>query len=374
MFLNRLLLINYRNYEYQELALHPRMNLFLGENAQGKTNLLESVYLSARGRSFKNVRDRDIIRFGKRSAYVRADIDRNGSEKIVEIKLSMVERKRVRINEIEVENLKELSYLFDVVLFSPEDLAIVQDSPEYRRNYLDDLITGIEPSYAQRLAEYDKILYQRNRLLKGRRDRWFDDQLQALDRQLAASARGIVSRRARLSAEIAEEGREIHRLLSDSGEDFCLRYQTNSAGAEEAPEDGDELERRMLEALEESRDRDIERGNTDIGPHKDDLLLNLDGIPARKFASQGQSRTATITLKLCEMRILERYNRSKPVLLLDDVFSELDEKRRGFLLEAILPYQTILTSNSFEGPLPGGEEGCVRRIVRGQVSGGGRIG
>lgn len=338
MFLKELLLINYRNYRYQKVVFHPGLNLMIGENAQGKTNLLESVYLSARGTVFKNVRERELIRFGERSAYVRAAIDRNGKQKTVECKLSMVDRKRVRINEIEVENLRELSYQFDVVLFSPQELRLVQEGPSYRRGYMDSLLQGIDPRYNKELGAFERVLYQRNQLLKGKKDRWFEAQLLTLDQQLTENAYRIVQKRTELVQEIQEKAVGFHRKMSGGREILGVHYETI------VPLSND-FKTKMLQSLIESRDRDLAQKNTDIGPHKDDLLLTINGMPARRYASQGQSRTAALALKWAEVSILEVHNASAPLLLLDDVFSELDPNRGKQLLTMIRPYQTMITAN-----------------------------
>lgn len=363
MFLKELLLINYRNYRYQKVLFHPGLNLLIGENAQGKTNLLESVYLSARGTVFKNVRERELIRFGERSAYVRAVIDRNGQQKTVECKLSMVDRKRVRINEIEIENLRELSYQFDVVLFSPQELRLVQAGPAYRRGYLDSLLQGINLHYNKELGAYERILYQRNRLLKGRKDRWFEAQLSTLDQQLVQAAYRIVQQREALVQEIQEEAKGFHQKMSGGREKFGVQYET-------AIPLSDTFEKQMLQALIDSRDRDLMQKNTDVGPHKDDLLLTINGMPARRYASQGQSRTAALALKWAEVSILEAHNASAPLLLLDDVFSELDPNRSKQLLQMIGPYQTMITANRLGNLLTEtpGENGRIFHICQGVLS------
>ncbi len=359
MFLKRLVLVNYRNYEYQIFQPNPKWNILVGNNAQGKTNLLESIYLSARGTSFKSVRDREIIRFGERSAYVRAEIDRNGKEKIVEAKLSMVDRKRVRINEIEVENLRELTNLFDVVLFSPEDLRMVQDGPSYRRRYLDDILSAMDVSYSAQWSEYQKILLQRNHLLKRPVQAYYEQQLKAYEVQLIASAKKIIEKRGRIARALQKRIDEIHPHISHGEERLELTYVTNTPLVEH-------FEERMAALFQESCHRDREAGHTEFGPHKDDLVLKINGLPVRKYASQGQCRTAVLSLRLAEVALLEQQNGSAPIILLDDVFSELDSFRAKFLLESIRSYQTIVTANDVNGiQLPCNS--TVFRIENGQI-------
>ena len=370
MFLEKLLLINYRNYHYQALSFSPGLNMIIGDNAQGKTNLLESVFLSARGKSFKRLGDRDLIRFGERSGYVRADMNRNDRMKSVEIKLSMIERKRIRINEVEVDNIKDLSNQFEVVLFAPEDLQIIKDSPDFRRDFLDDLLKGIYPVYGPLLREYQKILSQRNNLLKSSSSSWFSEQLAALDRQLVDSAVELVEYRKQLGKELAEEAARIHLRLTDGSEDLQVTYRSNTLTEETASRSlqKEEFRQSLTGLLEGSRARDLDYRNTDIGPHKDDLDIFINGNPARKYASQGQSRTAVLTLRLAELAILEHYNRTAPILLLDDVFSELDQYRTEYLLKAIGGYQTLVTTNQLDGFPANPEIGQVFKVVNGQIS------
>lgn len=371
-----LLLINYRNYEYQKISFHKGINVLIGDNAQGKTNLLESVYLCARGGAFKNAKDSDIIKFGERSGYVRASIDRNEKEKIVEVKLSQVDRKRIRINEVELENLKELTNQFDVVLFSPEDLRIVKDGPIYRRRYLDDVLTAIAPEMKRALTAYQHVLLQRNNLLKRARQSYFKEQIEALDQQLAKAGANIVAWRTQLVAEIDERARIRHTDLSNAKEYLHVKYQTNAVDdsvLEEIPSDGnlaaasEKIEKEMRRKLEASLDRDIEYKNTDIGPHKDDLEIEIDGMPAKRFGSQGQMRTATLSLKLAELDVVERHNETLPILLLDDVFSELDHNRSAYLLQSIEKAQTIITSNDVEELDALDIPGKVFRVINGKI-------
>ncbi len=373
MILEKLLLINYRNYQYQLLDFHPRLNIFIGDNAQGKTNLLESIYLAARGASFKNVNDKDFIRFGERSGYVRAEIDRNDRKKIVEVKLSMVDRKRVRINEIEIENLKELKNQFELVLFAPEDLQIIKESPKFRRDFLDDLLKGIDSTYHQELRDFNRILFQRNNLLKHRDGSWFEEQLSATNQQLISFSYPIVKKRKKIIDELKVCAREIHSRLSENKEVLDLFYDSNCFGEKEGFEedsssfDKEAFHDKMNCLLDESLERDLDYRNTDIGPHKDDLLISINDLASRKYASQGQARTAALSLRLAELRIVEKYNKISPILLLDDVFSELDEKRTAFLLNSIDHYQTMITTNELDQVPLKQIDGQVFEVVKGQI-------
>ena len=347
MQLNHLALINFRNYAYQEISFEPGINLIYGGNAQGKTNLLESVYMTASGQSFKSGPEKNRIRFGERSCYIRSDILRQGRKKNVELKLSMVERKRIRVNEVELENLRELSTLFEAVIFASADLELLQGSPQERRQFLDSMLKAIDPLYGAELSAYQRVLFQRNQMLKNGLSQWFDEQLIALDQQLSDYGGKLIRKRNQLLKEVSPWITDRHLQLTDGKENLQVSYETNASEENE----------QFLELLRKNRQRDMEMKNTEIGPHKDDIIFQINGIPARIFASQGQARTATLSCKLMEMSLLEKKNGIRPILLLDDVFSELDRHRARFLLKTIEPYQTLLTTNEADaldlGSLPG---------------------
>lgn len=367
MILKNIRLINYRNIAFQDIHLHPHWNLFYGANAQGKTNILESIFLTARGRSFRNAPDRDLVRFGERSAYVLSDVERKGRDKRVEVKISRVERKRIRVNEVEMENTKELAAQFEVVLFAPENLIIVKGSPGERRAFLDDLLRAVDPTYGVLIRTYDKVLSQRNSLLKSHGDSWFDRQLSTYDDQLAQAGSQILWKRKKMVKEIRTLAPDFQAALSSRRENLELTYQSELLDGEDTnkvPTGPEKIRNKMKDLLFERREEDRSLGHTSLGPHKDDLVLTLNGLYSRSFASQGQARTITLALKLSELKIIEKYKDLHPLLLLDDVFSELDGKRSAFLLETIGPYQTILTSNHL---VEGGREGMAFQVEKGRV-------
>lgn len=388
MRLKELTLINFRNFPYQKIDLDPSWNLFYGPNAQGKTNLLESIYLAAHGSSFKKASDKEMIRFGERSAYVKAVIEKEERMKTVEIKLSMVDKKRIRINEVEAENIKELSSQFEVVFFSPQDLFLVKGGPALRRNYLDELIKNMDSRYNRELRIYEKVLYQRNQLLKQHVDAWYERQMDVLDQQLAEAAAPIFSKRYFASTLVQKYADQALRKLTNSKEKLSLYYLPAMGLTEKNSED--QLNKKDIssffqeaEQLEtirsifhdkilEERSKDEILGYSSYGPHKDDLVLLINGLSSRKFASQGQVRTLTLALKLAELKIIEEARKTRPILLLDDVFSELDRNRSADLLKAIFPYQTMLTSNEAffsQKLLSRKRRGKTMKIVHGQVVG-----
>lgn len=328
-------LINFRNYEYEKLTFDPGLNLFYGKNAQGKTNLLESIYLAANARSFKPANDKELIRFNQRSAYIKALIKISSRKKEVEFKLSLNERKKIRINGLELDRIKDLREQFSLVLFAPEHLELVQGGPAGRREFMDSVLKVTNSLYTQALYTFKKILYQRNQLLK-KRPRWFKDQLEVLDKQLAPSISYLVKNRRIFISEITDILKDIHRKLSEGNEEIDLEYRTN---ASEDPKEN-------LLILKDSREEDINFQRTSIGPQRDDIEIIINGKTARNYASQGQSRTITLSCKLAEAALRRRKLAFSPILLLDDVFSELDKERSALLLDEIAEYQTIITTNS----------------------------
>ncbi len=357
-------LIHYRNYKSERLDFDGSLNVFIGDNAQGKTNLLESIYYAAKGTSFKSVRDSDIIQFGEQDAYIGANIENNGRKKKVEVKFRRSNTKRIRINEIEIENLKSLTNQFDVVLFSPEDLKIVKEGPQLRRRLIDDQMTSIYPLYKNQLSQYNKILLSRNYLLKRSQRAYFKQQLEVINLQLAQSAAPIMRARHHLIERLNVEARSLHQQLTNGKETISYHYK-NCLQVESF--DQEQIVSSFLEELSRSLDEDIRQRSTQVGPHKDDVTILIDDRSVKSFGSQGQQRTAMLTTRLCELRIVEHYNKRTPILLLDDVFSELDDHRSGYFVETIRPYQTIITTNSLDNLKHMNLKGYINRVERGKV-------
>lgn len=357
MSLLELVLINFRNYGYEKIPFYEGCHVFYGPNAQGKTNLLESVYITAKGSSFKTTTDKKLIRFGERSAYIRARIREKEREKNVEIKFSMVERKRCRINEVELDSAAELTEQFDVVLFAPEHMELVKGSPAERRAYLNSLLLSTDPTYRPLLRRYEKTLFQRNQLLKAQ-GAWFTEQLAGYDQELASSAVPLVKKRREMVEKWEKETSSLHQVLSHERETCRLAYVTN------CPED----EETFRQVLKENRNRDMEMKSTQIGPHRDEVEMTINTLPARLFASQGQARTLTLSCKLAELKIREKIHGLRPLLLLDDVFSELDEPRANALLQLIRPYQSLVTTNTVDFLRREEQDAHFYRVQNGQIT------
>lgn len=335
-------LINFRNYNNLSIVLNDKMNIFIGKNAQGKTNLLESIYMCATGRSFRTNRDKEIINLNKSEGYVGAKIKTNRGQKFIEIKMERNKQKRIRVNKIELKNFKELYSGLNVVVFSPDDLKLVKDGPGERRNFLDISISQIKPVYNHNINRYNKILFQRNNLLKSNKPKSdILNLLEIFDLQLAKIGTEIIISRNSFIEELSKTSEKIHKNLTLEKEELTLNYISNVKFVEQ---NKDTIEKNFLEKLKSNVNKDLIIGTTEIGPHRDDMEIKINNIDARTFASQGQQRTIVLSIKLSEVEIIKLDRGNYPVLLLDDVFSELDEERRKYLTMSFNEMQTIITS------------------------------
>lgn len=337
MRIERLRLRSFRNYEQADVRPAPGVTVLYGENAQGKTNLMEAVHLCCVGRSHRTSRDRELVRWGESEAYVQADVRRSDGAHQIGVALYPNEqkKKKITLNGEPVRRIGELMGQVNAVLFSPEDLRLVKDGPEGRRRFLDMEISQLQPAYFYALQRYTRALSQRNGLLRelqvNRSDALFST-LEEWDAMLAQCGAAILKKRAQYLLQLEEKAEEIHETLSGGREKLKLRY----VGCD-ADETG------LVRLLRASREEDCRRGFTSVGPHRDDYKIIINGKDARAFASQGQQRTAALSLKLAEIDVMREEINEAPVLLLDDVMSELDVSRRRMLLTRIGGVQTIIT-------------------------------
>lgn len=345
MRVNRVKLVNYRNYENREVSFCEGVNVVMGANAQGKTNLVESVILSCIGRSPRTPRDKELIRHGADSAYVRIDGDRRVGRVTVETVLSPHENKRIRINGLPIRRIGELMGNLNAVFFSPDELRIVKAGPGDRRRFLDIDISQMSKRFFYELNRYNHVLYQRNKLLKS--GRATEDMLAVWDIQLAETGARIIRQRKEFVRRLAVFCREAHTFLTDGAESLEIAYEGFDGDTE------DELKDAFLAALAGARERDNKLGFTTQGLHKDDLIITVDGTDMRAYGSQGQQRTVALSLKLAELEIFADVLGEYPVLILDDVMSELDPSRQRKLLERIRSVQTLITCTHLEIPIGG---------------------
>ncbi len=338
MKVNRLRLSQYRSYTALDMRPGDGINAIIGGNAEGKTNCVEAVFLSALGRSHRTGRDAELIMRGCAGGYVGTEISSCTGTHRIELRLREGERKRIMIDGRPAARSGELMGLLNVVMFAPEDLAIVKDGPAERRRFMDMELSQVKPGYYYSLQRYGAALKQRNALLK-EPERLTPDMLEAWDEQLAELSEGIITERRALVNSLSVIAGELHRDISSGRERLELVYEPGVAGGH--------LE--MLAALQRSRSEDIRRGFTTAGPHRDDIGISLDGLDLRSYGSQGQKRTAALSIKLSELSFIRELRGEPPVLILDDVLSELDGSRQQLLMESVQGCQCFLTSTSLEG-------------------------
>ena len=335
----------FRNYEELDLSLSPNINVFLGENAQGKTNIAEALYYAAIGRSHRTNADADLIAWDAPEAKIGLLFERLDVENTLEFQFQRGRRRSIRKNGEPIKT-KELFGVFNAVLFSPEDLFLIKGAPAERRRFLDGEISQASPAYGHELMQYTRILTQRNSLLKKIRERRAGKEMLSLwDEQLAKSAAHIVEKRFLAVKKLNMLANLMQRRISAGKENLSLSYEL--CGAEDEPPCvTEELVPWYNRKLEESLDLDILRGSTSVGPQRDDIRLEVNGVNLRSFGSQGQQRTGVLALKLSELEFLRSETGEYPVLLLDDVMSELDGTRREKLLDFIgrEHIQTLLTA------------------------------
>lgn len=368
MLIERLKLNDFRNYGSLLLRPDGGLNVIVGENAQGKTNAVEAIFLCAFARSHRTAKDSELIRSGHAGGYVGADIrSLTGSTKI-ELKLKSGERKQIFINALMAKRTGELIGALNAVMFSPEDLELVKGSPAERRRFMDMELSQLRPAYYYTLQRYNAALKQRNALLKpdGEADtRAIREQLYVWDEQLCLAGAQIMQMRAEFVERLGRIAAQLHKQISGGREALYVRY---------APDvdidrlGGGDAQAALSEALYRGALDDIRRGYTSAGPHRDELELTLNGANVRIFGSQGQQRTAALSLKLSELELIKAEKGESPVLLLDDVLSELDEPRQRALLEAMSGCQTFLTCTTLEGLKRAGMQGInAWRCVNGTL-------
>lgn len=330
-------LLNFRNYRELAISFDKGTNILFGDNAQGKTNILEAAYMSGTTKSHKGSRDKEMIRFGESEAHIRTIVEKQGKEYRIDMHLRQNRSKGIAVNKIPMKKASELFGILNIVFFSPEDLNIIKNGPAERRRFLDAELCQLDKIYLSDLSDYNKILNQRNKLLKDMIYRpELADTLPIWNQQLVETGKRIVKRRRYFVQELSEIVRDIHYRISGEKEEMRLIYEPS------VPEELFEAE------LERFDGRDRKLCLTSVGPHRDDLLFSVRDVDIRKFGSQGQQRTAALSLKLSEIELVKKLIHDTPVLLLDDVLSELDSGRQNYLLNNIYDTQTIITCTGLD--------------------------
>ncbi len=331
MWINNIKIKNFRNYEKEEINLSKNINIFYGENAQGKTNIIEAIFLGSIGKSFRAKKDLELIKFGEDIAEIELNykkIDRDGK-----IKIELSDKKNIYANGVKLKKLSELLGKINIVIFTPDDINIMKGSPQNRRRFLDIMISQLKPNYMHNLSLYTKTLEQRNNYLRQIKKENKDKQLLDIwDEELATYAQKIYDYRNEFINKIKNKINKIHKEITSNKENLEIEYLTECKNKEN-----------YLNLLKQRRELDIIKGFTTKGVHRDDFVIYINEKNVSVFGSQGQNRTAVLSLKLSELQIIYDEINDFPILLLDDFMSELDEKRRESLLTRIQDTQVIIT-------------------------------
>lgn len=348
MIIRRIALNGFRNYEWETAEFDPGTNVIYGRNAQGKTNLLEAVYILSCGRSFRTRFDRELVGFDYSSGEILADVQSHGREQTISISLKPGTAKKILVNSVK-KSAGELSQTVNTVLFCPDDLNIIKDGAAVRRRLLDNAISQIRPKYAALLSDYSRLYENKLRILKDWREKpsLLDTLDEFSDGMCRASAQ-IIRYRAAFTQRLSETARPIHSEFSGSGEELSIGYTTVST-VKDPFASVKEIYYQVCDHQERHRQAEIDSNQCLTGIHKDDLDIAINGSNARSFASQGQTRTAALSLKLAEREIFLAETGEYPILLLDDVLSELDSRRQEFVLNRIGGGQTLITCCEDDG-------------------------
>ena len=337
MYIESVQLKNFRNYDSLELDLAQGTNIFYGNNAQGKTNILEALYLCGTTKSHKGSKDKDMIRFGEDESHIRMMVKRDELSYKIDMHLRKNKAKGVAINGLPIRKAGELFGVVNLVFFSPEDLNIIKNGPGERRRFIDLELCQLDKIYITDLASYNHIVNQRNKLLK---DIYIQpslkDTLDIWDMQMAEYGRRLINKRSDFIAELNETVRKTHHNLTGGLEELEVIYEPSCTS--------EELEK----SVQLNREKDMRMKLTSVGPHRDDLCVMANGIDIRRYGSQGQQRTAALSLKLSEIYMVKRKIKDTPILLLDDVLSELDRSRQNYLLDSIRDIQTLITCTGLD--------------------------
>lgn len=332
MKIKSLKLKNFRNYDLLSLDMNSATNIFYGDNAQGKTNILESIYLCGTTKSHRGTKDRNLIQFGKEESHIELIVEKRKAAYQIDMHLKKNKPKGIAINRIPIKKASELFGILNVVFFSPEDLNIIKNGPSERRRFIDLELSQLDRVYLSNLSNYNRIVNQRNHLLKEiYHNESLKDTLEVWDIQLAEYGERVIESRKIFVSKVNKIISEIHEKLTGGQEKIEVIYEPNTNFYP------------LKEILEKNRSRDFKMMSTSSGPHRDDVCFMVNGIDIRRFGSQGQQRTAALSLKLSEIELVKEITKDKPVLLLDDVLSELDKHRQNYLLDSIDDIQTLIT-------------------------------
>ena len=347
MHIKEIKLINFRNYSKLNLNFCKDYNIIYGKNAQGKTNILEAIFLCSTGRSHRTSKDNELVKFMEESYYIKIILEKKHTDAYIEIYYKKDERKRIKINDIPVKKNGELMGQLNTVIFSPEDLSIIKGGPLERRRFIDIALSQLKPTYFYDLQQYSRILSQRNHLLKsinktvngkGR----LKDTLEIWNEKLIETGSRIISERGKYLCRLNAKACENHNRLAGSKEKIEIVY--NPSVIVEDLDDIEKIKKAFTERAKAGEEKEIKNGVTLYGPQRDDMEIRINDKNVRMYGSQGQQRTAVLTLKLSEIGILKELSGEYPILLLDDVFSELDSMRQNYIIESLDDIQAFITT------------------------------
>ena len=336
MFIKEIYLKNFRNYEEQKIELNENVNVFYGDNAQGKTNVLEALYFCALGRSFRTHKESELINFKDSYSNINVNYQKNDRDNNIEISLNKKNSKVIKFNGIKLNKNSELVGHINLVIFSPDDIMILKQGPALRRKFLDILISQLKPKYLYELNEYNKVLEQRNAMLKSKRI----DTIDIWNEQLANQTEKIYNYRKEYIEKLQEKLEVIHPGLTNNKETIEIKYKSRFKDKES-----------FVKILEENKNLDLLRGYTSEGAHREDFEISINDKSLNLYGSQGQHRTAVLALKIAELKIIKEEIGENPVLLLDDVTSELDEHRVMSIFEVVKNYQVLITCTDINAVL-----------------------
>lgn len=344
MHIEKMTLINFRNYENQTVEFDNSLNVVFGKNASGKTNLIESIYCCAIGKSPRTSKFRELVKWGKEFAHIKISLVKKYRKYVIDFAIDGSDKKRVAIDGVPLTKISELLGLMNVVYFSPDELKLIKDSPTERRRFMDISLSQQSKSYFYELSQYNTIIDQRNKLLKsGYEKNKLEQMLFAWDSQLAKIGAKIIAERFEFIKHLSVFAEQIHSVLTDGKEKLQLKYETKIK-----MDSKQIMQQELMRIMSEQLDKDMRLQYTSVGAHRDDIAILTNDIDVRKFGSQGQQRTSALSLKLAEIGLFKQQIGETPILLLDDVLSELDESRRNKLMQLASGMQTIITCTEFD--------------------------
>ena len=340
MYIKQLTLKNYRSYQDKIFQFGENVNILVGRNAQGKTNVLEAIFFMVLGRSFKTTKEKEVILWNKDNGYVRGEFQKKYRESKIELFFSQNHKKSVKINDIGIKKIGELMSEVNAVFFSPDELKLVKESPEERRRFMNVVLSQTNKRYFYMLGRYEKVLANRNKLLKESKSiDTVKETIEIWDRALCDFAEKIYNERKNFIEQITPFAVMAHEYLSNGKEKIEIEYKSSFSG--------EDYKEKMMKVLSKNLEKDYKLGYTTVGPHRDEIDFYLNGVEVKTFGSQGQQRTVALSLKLAELEFIKDKVGEYPILLLDDVFSELDSERRKKLLRFTSKTQTIITCTEF---------------------------